>query len=214
MGFFKSLFSSANDKPLRKVEHVSQLQKGDAVEFSDTFALPELLRKQTFVVEDVNTYQFEHKANNEFVLQGTTSEKVYLSYEKDDEEWLNISLKINREQVAILFNLEQFAAMFEEGSAGELNLIEQPNQFDNWLAPIYFRHSFAATGFFYNKDFRPGKPPSYQDDASLELNYFGLSSADEKYSVEMEVWPDGDTDVMLTIHRPMSDVIAMYPGEA
>ncbi|WP_111978244.1 hypothetical protein [Algibacillus agarilyticus] len=213
MGFLKSLFSGRDKTEIRHVTHVSQLRQGDAVEFSDSFALPELLRKQTFVIESVNTYQYERSDSIEYVLQGNTPEKLFLSYEKDDDDGLNISLKVNRDSVGALFDLNQFGLMFENDSRIELALQEELTEFSNWVAPVYFQHAAAVRGYFYKQDFRPAKPPEHDDRQSLAFDYFGLSSADEKFSVDVEVWEDGETDVILTIHRPVTDIIGLYPGE-
>jgi hypothetical protein len=212
MGFFKSIFSKEQPQ-LRQVNHVSELKQGDAVEFSDSFALPEQLRKQSFTVTEVNTYQYERSVSNEFVLKGFHPEPIYMSYEKDDDEWLNLSIKINRDTVAQLFDLDNFSEIFDEESITELALQQELTEFTNWLAPIYFQHCYAERGYFYPKDFRPGRPPSHQDDQSQECDSFGLTSSDEKFSVDVEVWADGDTDVSLTIHRPLSDIIGLYPGD-
>lgn len=213
MGFLKSLFSSNQESTERSLNSVEQLRQGDAVEFSDSFALPENLRKQSFTVKQVNTYQYERSVSNEFVLQGNTPDLVYLSYEKDDEEWLNVTIKVNRNLVEQLFDLDNFADIFEPDSSSELALKQELADFHNWLAPIYFQHTNAQRGYYYDKDYRPGKPPAHQDSFSHPFDLFGLTSADEKFSVDVEVWEDGDTDVSLTIHRPVTDIVALYPGK-
>ena len=212
MGFFSKWFGGAEQPKVAKITHPKQLNQGDVVNFSDNFALPELIRKQSYQINQVNTYQFEHKVINEFVLLGGHNQQVFMSVESDDEEWLNLSIKVNRNQVGQLFDLEQFAEVFEEEIQPELALQQQPPELNNWLAPVYFRQTYAQRGYFYQKDFRPAKPSLEEDDDSEAFDYFCLTSADDSYSVEIEVWQDGDTDVLLTIHRPLSDIVDMYPG--
>ncbi|KMT64013.1 hypothetical protein [Catenovulum maritimum] len=212
MGFLSSLFGGKKEENIRHLTHLSQLKITDVITFSDSFALPDLLRKQSFKVEEVNSYQYEKSSQIEFVLQGSGSVKVYVTVEKDDEEWANISVKINREQVSQVFDLDNFSEIFDDEIQTELKLTDNPNEYHNWVAPVYFQNAFAQRGYFYAKDFRPGKPPLTEDRDSEAFDYFRLTSADEQFSVEIEVWEDGDTDVLLTIHRPLTDIADMYPG--
>ncbi|MER2494330.1 hypothetical protein [Catenovulum sediminis] len=211
MGFLSSLFGKKKEN-IRSIQHPEQLKKGDVVVFSDSFALPEIIRKQSFQIKSVNTYQFEHSTIVEFVLLGHSTTQVYLSVERDDEEYLNISIKISREQVAQLFDMENFADIFDEQSQTELSLNSEQSDFNNWLSPVYFQQVFAQRGYYYSKDFRPAKPSIDDDGDGEPLDYFCLTSADEMHSVEVEVWQDGDTDVLLTIHRPIEEIADMYPG--
>lgn len=213
MSFISKLLGRNNDKKIRKLSHVKDLRIQDVVVFSDSFALPELLRKSSFEISKINTYQFEHYASVEYVLLGNTDKQVYLSYTSDDDECLNISQKINRAEVEQIFEMESFADIFEADSKTELERIAQPTDFDNWLSQVYFQTAYGERGYFYDLDFRPGKPPKEEDERSQPLDYFCLTSADEAYSVELEVWQDGETDVLLTLHRPLHDIIDLLPGE-
>lgn len=213
MGLFSRWFGS-DDKStkLRSVSHPRDLQIADMLTFSDSFALPELLRKQSFRVEKVNTYQFEYQGYTEFVLLGQSQTQVYLAVLQDDEEWLNVSIKINHDQVSSLFSIEQFSDIFDEDSQTELVLQNEQNEFSNWVSSIYFQQKFAERGYFYAKDYRPNKPPLEEDDGSEALDYFCLTSGDRSFSVEVEVWQDGDTDVLLTLHLPLTEIVEIYPG--
>ncbi|WP_017444145.1 hypothetical protein [Gayadomonas joobiniege] len=213
MNFIDKLLGREKGKKMRQLSHVKDLRVQDVVVFSDSFALPKLLRQASFEISKVNTYQFEHYTSVEYVLLGQTDKQVYLSYSSDDEERLNISQKINRAEVEQIFEMESFADIFETDSKTELELKAEPEAFTNWLSALYFQVAWGERGYFYNQDFRPGKPPAEEDENSLPLDYFCLTSADEAYSVELEVWQDGETDVLLTLHRPMHDIIDLLPGE-
>ena len=215
MGFFSRWFSSKDKhSEVRQVSHPKALQIGDVVGFSDSFALPELLRKQSFRIEKINTYQFEHAGYTEFVLLGQSNKQVYLAVFEDDEDWINVSIKVDYDQVSGLFDLEQFSDIFDETTDTELALKNEQHDFANWVSPVYFQRKFAERGYFYNKDFRPNKPPLEEDDGSEALDYFCLTSTDESFSVEVEVWQDGDTDVLLTLHLPLAEIVDIFPGEA
>ncbi|NTS75931.1 hypothetical protein HR060_03535 [Catenovulum sp. SM1970] len=210
MSFFKSIFGK-KEQP-RHLTRVQDLKQGDAIGFSDSFALPEQLRKQNFTVAEVNTYQYQRQTQLEFVLQGNTQLQVFLSVEEDDETWLNISVKITRDQVETLFDIDNFIDIFDGETPTELALQTENTDFASWLAPVYFQHAQAVSGYFYRKDFRPGKPPVHEDDEAEPVNYYGLTSADEKFSIDIDVWENGETDVVLTMHRPVTDISDLYPG--
>ncbi|WAJ70338.1 hypothetical protein [Catenovulum adriaticum] len=214
MGFFSRWFSNKDkQKTVRDVSHPKSLKIADIITFSDSFALPELLRKQSFRVEKIHTYQFEHSGYTEFVLLGQSNKQVYLAVMQDDEEWLNVSIKIDHDEVSGLFDLEQFSDIFDEDTNTELALQNEQNEFANWVSPVYFQRHFAQRGYFYSQDFRPSRPPIEEGDDSEALDYFQLTSSDESFSVEIEVWQDGDTDVLLTLHLPIHDIVEMYPGD-
>ncbi len=215
MGFFSRWFSNKDKhSEVRQVSHPKALKVADVISFSDSFALPELLRKQSFRVEKINTYQFEHLGYTEFVLLGPSSKQVYLAVMRDDEEWLNVSIKIDHDEVSALFDLEQFSDIFDEDTNTELALKNEQNDFANWVSPVYFQRKFAERGYFYHKDFRPNRPPLEEGDDSEALDYFCLTSSDESFSVEVEVWQDGDTDVLLTLHLPISEIVEIFPGDS
>ena len=45
-----------------------------------------------------------------------------------------------------------------------------------------------------------------------QFELYQLLDRDESKGLELEVWSDGDTDVFLTMYRPLSDIVDMYPG--
>ena len=41
-----------------------------------------------------------------------------------------------------------------------------------------------------------------------------LSSDDESYGLNIEIWEGGETEVSLTLTRPISDIVDLFPGDA
>ena len=110
MGFIKNLFKKPKDE--RKLTNVADLNTGDIIVLDDSFALPELLRGQQFEVTAVNSYEFEHHTETEWVLSGTNASELFLSLYKDDKTYLKLALKLEEDDVETLFELDQFWRYF------------------------------------------------------------------------------------------------------
>lgn len=217
MGFFNSLFGKKAPPP-RELNHPSQLNVGDMISIDNNFALPAQLRGQQLKVEAVNTYEFKRRQQAEWVLKGHGSDTIYLSIEEDDDTYLAFSLKISRSEVAHIFNLEQFSTLFDE--PGHAILLTQAlptdiaNQLEQWLGKQYHQVTFAAFGYFHREDYRKLKPPQDANGAMGEpFEYYLLLDDDDSRALEVEVYEGGDTDVVLTLYRPITDIRDYWPGK-
>ncbi|MBW8183165.1 DUF4178 domain-containing protein [Shewanella nanhaiensis] len=217
MGFLKGLFGK-KEAPARQLTHPSQLMKGDMISLDDSFALPAQLRGQQLRVESVNTYEFERSQKAEWVLKGHGQETIFLSLDEDDETYLAFSIKVNRSQVEQIFDLDQFSAIFEEDEQAMLTTQPLPNEltneFENWLGKEYHQVNFAQFGYFHRADYRGKKPPQDDNGARGDAfeSYFLLDD-EEKFAIDVEVYEGGETDVMLTLYRSLSDIRDYWPGK-
>lgn len=215
MGFLKGLFGKKTPPP-RQLSHPNHLQQGDMISLDDSFALPAQLRGQQLRVEAVNTYEFERKQMTEWVLKGHSNDSLYLSLDEDDETYLGFSLKINRAQVEQLFDLDAFSDIFEEDVQANLQVqATVPEQLEQWLGKQYHQVNFAQFGYFHRQDYRGQRPPQDEDGATGDpFESYQLLDDDENFSIEVEVYEGGETDIMLTLYRPLSDIREYWPGTA
>lgn len=212
MSFFKKIFSKSSDEP-RKLTKVNQLLVGDIIVLTDSFALPESLRGQQFQVKAVNSYEFEHNVQTEWALVGTNSLEIFLSLEVDDVTELKLSLKIQHEDVETLFDLDRFAEIFDEPGQAFLDKQADNELTAMWSSEQYQQSVFAKVGFFHRKDHRSENLSSYEGkDSGEQFELYRLYNEDQSKGVDVEVWQDGDTEVCLTLFRPLSDIIDMYPA--
>lgn len=217
MSFFNSIFGK-KAPPQRELNHPSQLNIGDMISLDDSFALPAQLRGQQLKVEAVSTYEFERQQQTEWVLKGHSNDAIYLSIEEDDETSLALSMKVSRAQVEQLFSLDQFSAIFDEPGHAELNTQaltpELATQLEQWLGKQYHQVTFAAFGYFHREDYRGQKPPQDADGATgAPFEYYVLLDETESRAVEVEVYEGGDTDVCLTLYRPLTDIRDYWPAK-
>lgn len=212
MSFFKKIFSKSSNAP-RKLTKVNQLLVGDIIVLTDSFALPESLRGQEFQVKAVNSYEFEHKVQTEWALNGTNNLEIFLSLEVDDITELKLSLKIQHEDVETLFNLEHFSEIFDEPGKAFLEKKQDNDITTMWSSDQYQQSVFAKVGYFHRKDHRSENLSAYEGkDSGEAFELYSLYNEDQSKGVDVEVWQDGDTEVCLTLFRPLTDIIDMYPA--
>ena len=211
MSFIKKLFG--NEPKQRSVTQVKDLQLNDMIAMSDSFGLPSLLRDQQFQVTAINSYEFEHRTQTEWVLTGQSDIELYLSLEVDDKTYLKFSLKIAHEDVESVFDLEQFSTVFDEPGQATLNRQGDSQLTQDWSDEFYRQQAFAQVGYFHRKDSRTTNLSQYQgSDSGEQFELYTLYNEQESKGVDIEVWQDGDTDVFLTLFRPTTDIVDMYPG--
>ena len=212
MSFFKKIFNKSSNEP-RKLTKVNQLLVGDIIVLTDSFALPESLRGQEFQVKAVNSYEFEEKVQTEWALMGTNALEIFLSLEVDDITELKLSLKIQHEDVETLFDLDSFSEVFDEPGEAFLEKKADSNITSLWSSEQYQQSVFAKVGFFHRKDHRSEDLSAYEGkDSGEQFELYSLYNEDQSKGIDVEVWQDGDTEVCLTLFRPLSDIIDMYPA--
>jgi hypothetical protein len=212
MNFFKKIFKKSNEEP-RKLQNVNQLLNNDIIVLTDSFALPASLRNQQFQVKAINSYEFEHNVQTEWALLGTDNLELFLSLEIDDITELKISLKIEHEDVETLFDLDSFSEVFEQPGNAFLNRKADTVKTSDWTCEQYQQSVYAQVGFFHRKDHRIESLSPYEGKESGEqFELYRLYNKDQSKGIDIEVWQDGDTEVCLTLYRPVSDIIDMYPA--
>ncbi|WP_085297901.1 hypothetical protein [Cognaticolwellia mytili] len=211
MSFLKRMFS----KPVqeRKLSNVKDLTVNDIIVMSDSFGLPEALRAQEFQVSAVNSYEFEHNTQTEWVLQGNNDIQFFLTLDEDDKTYLKFSLKILHQDVESLFDLEQFSTIFDDPGQAQLERQTDNTTTSGWSDDLYRQRVFAQVGFFHRKDHRKDTLSQYEGkDSGEQFELYALYNEDQDKGIDIEVWQDGDTEVFLTLFKPTTDIVDMYPG--
>ncbi|WP_286234976.1 hypothetical protein [Thalassotalea sediminis] len=212
MSLFKNIFNK-DKTTARKISQVNDLKTGDIIQLNDSFALPELLRGQQFEVSAINSYEYEHQTETEWVLKGNTEKQLFLSLDVDDVIYLKFAMKIQHHDVETLFDLDQFSTLFDEPGEAQLDRVSDNDNTNQWSDSSYLQRIFAQIGYFHRKDSRTEKLSPYEGEGSGEqFERYMLLNQDEDKGVEVEVWSDGDTEVFLTLYRPTTDIVDMYPG--
>ncbi|QSX30765.1 hypothetical protein JYB88_03635 [Shewanella cyperi] len=213
MGFLKGLFGTKAEPPKRQLNHPRQLQVGDMITLDTDFGLPAQLRGQQFRVEAVNTYEYSRSQHPEWVLKGYSGDTVFLGLEEDDECSLVFSITITRPEVDSLFGLDAFSEIFEEEQKAELQTLAVPERLEQWVGKQYHEVSFAEFGYFHRQDYRGLKPPQDANGACGDaFEAYGLEDDSGERALEVEVYEGGDTEVCVSLYRPLSDIREYWPG--
>jgi hypothetical protein len=211
MSFLKKMFGKKEKQ--RTLSSARDLNTGDIIALTDSFALPELLRSQQFQVTSVNSYEYENSTQTEWALTGDNDQEVFLSLDIDDKTFLKFALKVEHQDIETLFDLDEFSTLFDESGQAFLNRQQDNNKTINWTSEQYQQSIYAKVGYFHRKDHRSQTLPSHEGkDSGEQFELYQLLDQDQNRGLEVEVWQDGDTDVFLSIYRPLTDIIDMYPG--
>jgi len=211
MSFFKRIFNK--EEKQRCLTDSKDLKIKDIIVLTDSFALPEALRKQQFQVNAINCYEFETNTQTEWVLIGNDDIELYLTLDEDDKTYLKFSLKITNSEVETLFDLDDFSSIFDEPGNAFLDKKSDNPLTTGWTSSQYQQKIYSQVGYFHRKDNRSEQLSTYEgNDAGEQFELYALFDQDQSRGIDIEVWQDGDTDVFLTLYRPTSDIVDMFPG--
>jgi hypothetical protein len=191
----------------RQLERPDQLRAGDMLEMVDSFGLPEQLRGQTLQVLKVNTYVYGSQRSSEFLLQGSSSEPIHMSFDNEDgEQSLLFTRKISRAEVESLLDMAAFGEVFgEQLYRGEISAKDSENKYSRWVGEVYHQNSDWHTAEFFEQDLRHENRQNGEFCETLDIE-----SSDGNFFISIEVWNGGETDVSLGIARPLSDLKSYY----
>jgi len=213
MSWFGTLFgkNSGEVEAVRSLSHPSQLNTGDIITMS--FLNQQDLSAQRLEVTDVNSYDFDNRAEPSFTLKNDAGDVFFLSVENDNgKECLSISRLLKRKKVLELFDEAAFAEIFNAGAGIKLNRRENiSSTLMEWTASQYIEEQDCTNGYYYEDDFRNRPLPLYEKD-SCGLQYYLLEDANGDFAIEIEVYSDGETEVSATVYLPMTSIEEMWPG--
>lgn len=207
-------FSRNKDEPTERVlDSPSDLLAGDIITLKPRSILPAELRGKDLTVKKVQAYQYSEGYMPEFVLTSPENMTFTLMVEPEEEgEDLTFSRLISPAEVQQLFDLDNFSELFGD-TAAHLNVLDSDftKVFDGWIAEKYFQSIQNGNGYFYDDDRRKQTPSKYVDDASEELRFHECEGNPDRYSLNVEIWEDGATDVFLQLTVPSNVIELMWP---
>ncbi len=209
-GLFKSFFNNDDKKELRTLEHPRDLNTGDIIKF-DFMPQPDLSNNQ-FQVTSVNTYDFEDRKQTEFTLKGESTDVIFLTVDENgDEPFLSFSRKINRNIVEDIFNIDEIASIFDSEEASTVNRVNEPSDLIGWTTDKYLQEVNAEGGYYHKGDYRNKEIPMNDNDGD-DFEYYMLIGSKRQFVLEAEVYDGGETDIILSIRRPLTDIEEMHPA--
>jgi len=209
-GFVKSFFNKDEKKEKRVLEHPRDLDVGDIIKFH--FTPQSDISNQQFQVTAVNTYDFEDRKQTELTLKGDSSTPTYMIVdENSDEPYLSFGRKINRNVVEQIFDLENFAEIFDSDETTTLKRLSEPAELENWTTGEYIQEIFAEGGYYHKGDYRNKAVPESETEGD-DFEYYMLIGNKRQFCIEAEVYEGGETDIIVSVRRPLTDIEEMYPA--
>ena len=186
------------------LEHVRDLRVGDMIEFG----LSDIddISGQTFKVSQVNSVDYGDGIQPSMTL---TSGRLSLGFEVVDEngeEYLQFSKLVKSKDVLKIFDGDQFGHVFNEGANSTCTVISKPEHLVDWIGNGDYRESAdAIQSSYYKGDCR------FDQHQNVEyFDYYELEG-DDGYSVDIEVYDGGETEVYLTRQLPMHIIEELWP---
>jgi len=212
MNFFKKFFGKPAEKVGRELNRPHQLQIGDLLKMSDSFGLAESFRKQQFEVVEIHTQEFQYRQQAQLICQGAAREPVFILLDDKDKQHITLSVLLRRADVESLFDMDAFAEIFDEPGKARLTPLTQTSQWQAFLANNYVQQDYATIGYYHQQDYRGTKPPAFTDQShGRQFEYFSLFGENEQRWIEIYVFENGDTDIYLSIKRPITDIAELWP---
>jgi len=205
----KAMFSSfKEEKELRSLNSLSELQINDYIQLNDSYALPEELRGKTFQISSIDSYYYGDNLSIEWVLSGDTKKKLYLSLNDfGDEDRIVLSYQLKKKEVDEVFGWDNVKQQFDSNFEQKL-ICKDVSVYEGWLDSEYNRRECAGKGEYFSGDYRnKGKSGSGE-----QLTYYEFYNEDETYSLNVEMWSKDEVDVFISVLRPVSDVHEYWAG--
>lgn len=209
-------FKRKKPKPARNLDHPRDLVTGDMITLKERSIVPDELQGATLTVEKVQAYQYSDGLAPEFVLRLPTGQTyTAMCVDEEDGELMVLSKELTRKDVATLFDAEEFGGLFGESFPEvHVNKDAVKAELRAWVGDSYFQSIKEAGAYFYNEDRRAVGASSYADDGGEELRFHECDGSPDQFSLNVEIWEDGETDVFAQISLPLNVIEAMWPNGA
>ena len=205
-------FRKNTDQEQRKVNHPNDLQIGDMIDFKPRSIIPPELHNVTLTVKSIHTYQYSERTVTEFMLETDTGKISMCCADYDDGEWITIGKVISRPKVLDLFNADDFALLFDPDEYADLQVNKIDESLEGWVANSYHQSKQSSSGYFYDHDRRNRGISKFMDD-SEEFMLIESEGSPDDYSISVEIWENGETDVYLEVSFPVSHIENYWPSE-
>ncbi len=214
MSFFKSLFNREEEKsPSRQLEHPKDLQVNDIIKFS--FTAQSGISNETFKVKVIKTYDLgdDSKKKTVFTLEGGQSIFDLAVVNERGQDLLEISQSVLPDTVEKVFDIQQFAQIFDSDSGVNhvLERMGEPDHVNGWTTALY-RQETGHQAYLHAGDYRE-RVLSRLEDGSEEFDYYLLVSDDRQFGIQIEVFDGGRTEVKLTVYLPISKIEELWPSK-
>lgn len=207
---FSKLFGSKKEANTIRppLEHARELRTGDMFEMGIS-AISELNSK-TFEVIEANTLDYGEGLETSLVVKADSQKYGLYIVEDDEGESLQFSKLLRRKDVGLIFDIEIFGQVFDEGTGWTGDTQAISDALTDWIDPKgYVKTVDALKGYFQEGDHRLGK----LDSRAEEYDYYELEGRDHNFSIEIEVYDAEETEVYACRLLPTYSIDKLWPKD-
>jgi hypothetical protein len=191
------MFGRKKKQPVaRSVSVFSDLHVNDLVIFKPREALPDGISDETLTVERIGTYDYQGELRSDFTLRHASGQRFSAGYDSE-QDTITLGRKLKRSEVLTIFDEDDFADVFDS-ELGQVRLTASvdklPKELQLWVDQAYERSVSEGIAYYYEADRRELGISAHEDE-SQQFTYFELEGENDKNSISIEIWADGETDV-------------------
>ena len=188
----RRLFGRREEPSPRRADHAWELRSGDFVKFG--FVAPQGLSQAELKVISVHAVDLGGPGKIRRVLTLDGGEAGRHEIWRDERDTLAVALEVQRPTVERLFDLDEFARLFDPDEPPSLTLHRRRElpELEGWTAPVY-RQEAADQAYRHKGD--PGSATDLR--GGEEFDHYRLVGDRRRFAVEVAVSDGGRTDVAL-----------------
>ena len=191
---FRRLFGGGakDETPAAKPGHPWELRPGDFLKFG--FVAPQGLARAERQASAVHALDLGGRVRRVVALEGDGDFFLW----RDDGGALALGRTIQRPVVEVLFDIDQFARLFDPDEPPNLTLQRrrEPPDLAGWTAPVY-RQEAACQAYRHRRDPALAPVDATLDGDAEAFDHYRLVGDRRRFAVEVAVYDGGRTDVAL-----------------
>ncbi len=201
---------SKDKTPAREVSHAWDLRPGDFLKFG--YAAPEGLSDAELQVSKVHALDLGGTGLVRRVLTLDGGGAEFMLW-RDDDGKLALARELGRKQVEKLFDIDEFARLFDHDETPNLVLERksEPAGLDGWTASLY-RQEAAQEAYIQDQDPATAAFDGTVTDDTQTIDFYRLVGDERRFALEAQVFDGGRTDVIAIALVGDSVVAELWPA--
>ncbi len=209
---FRRLFGGRSDDkaPAREVSNAWDLRPGDFLKMG--YAAPEGLSDAELQVSKVHALDLGGAGRLRRVLTLDGGGGEFMLWRGEDGK-LALARELRRKQVALLFDVDAFARLFDHDETPNLVLerTSEPAELGGWTASLY-RQEAAQEAYIQDQDPATVEFDGTVTDDAQAIDFYRLVGDERRFALEAQVFGGGRTDVIAIARVGPSVVAELWPA--
>jgi len=209
---FRRLFGgrSEDKSPAREVSEAWDLRPGDFLKMG--YAAPEGMSNAELQVTKVHALDLGGAGRVRRVLTLDGGGSKFMLWRGEDGK-LALAREIPRRQVEQLFDIDEFARLFDHDETPSLVLerTSVPTGLDGWTTSLY-RQEAAQEAYLQDQDPADNTFDDTMTDDLQTIDFYRLVGDERQFALEAQVFDGGRTDIIAIAFAGHSAVAELWPA--